>query len=642
MAFSSRPRLKILRLFASLCTGCLLALAGGLYYGYHKANDPDILNALVIGGVLAGFAIFALTAWAWLVIDEHVAQPALRLAGKLRTLSHAHLSSLPAPEPSPYLSDLLPAAHEVARQLLETRTALEQAVTRQTEQLSLEKDRLEHLLSDVPVGLMLCSAEHQVVFYNGQIISLLGGLETGVAPGLNRRVFDYLHAAPIQHAYTRLLETDDPDAASDILCSTLAEGRVLAARMRLLTKAPTTANSDLEAPGYVLTLRDVTGDLATHSIRPDTDRPGDWPLSMIRASDLASTLQATLRSKGVALAVKSSELILRCDGFQLVALVTAFINRLPLPHGGMHLDIAPQGSGAMLELAWEGRTLTDEEFARLHDIPLDVGLTDMTVQGVLSIHGAHLEQDTANPLRPALRLTIREARVAQRRPPTIPRSVVYDFKLLSKAGNAEVSCTPLDELTYVVFDTETTGLYPDQGDDIVQIAAVRIINGKRVNTEVFDTLVNPGRSIPASSTRVHGITNDMVRDAPEAASAIQRFHKFAEGAVLVAHNAPFDMAFIKKHEAAAQCAFDHPILDTVLLSAVLYGEAESHSLDALAHRLGITIPEEARHTAIGDAVATADALLKIIPALKARQLDTFGAVLSEVRQHRQLLKDLNT
>lgn len=640
MAFSSRPRLKIFRLFASLCAGCLLALAGGLYYGYHKANDPDILDALVIGGVLSGFFIFALTAWAWLVIDEHVARPALRLAGNLRTLGHAHLTTLPAPETSPYLSDLLPAAHEIAQQLLATRNALEQAVARQTEQLSMEKDRLERLLSDVPVGLMLCSAEHQVVFYNGQIVSLLGGLETGVAPGLNRRVFDYLHAAPIEHAYTRLLETDDPDAASDILCSTLAEGRVLAARMRLLTTASASPADD--APGYVLTLRDVTGDLATHSIRPDTDRPGDWPLSMIRASDLASTLQATLRSKGIALAVQSSELILRCDGFQLVALMTAFINRLPLPHGAMQLNIAPQGSGARLELSWEGRTLTDEEFARLHDIPLDVGLTNMTVQGVLSIHGAHIDPDTSDPLRPALRLSVREARVAQRRPPSIPRSVVYDFKLLSKAGNAEVSCTPLDELTYVVFDTETTGLYPEQGDDIVQIAAVRIINGKRVNTEVFDTLVNPGRAIPASSTRVHGITNDMVRDAPEAASALQRFHKFAEGAVLVAHNAPFDMAFLKKHEARAQCRFDHPILDTVLLSAVLYGEAESHSLDALAHRLGITIPEEARHTAIGDAIATADALLKIIPALKARQLDTFGSVLSEVRQHRQLLKDLNT
>lgn len=641
MAAHSRIRLRIFRVFAALCAGCLFALAGGLYFGYHKANDPDIVRALIIGGAIAGFAIFGLTAWAWLVIDEHIARPVQRLAGNLRTLTHGKATAIPTNERTTYLSDLVPAAREMAQQLLDTRVALDQAVVRETETLALEKDRLERLLSDVPVGLMLCSAEHQLVFYNGQVVSLLGGVNADVAPGLNRRVFDYLHPAPIEHAYARLLEADDPDAASDILCSTQSEGRVLAARMRLLENHPGANNDNPADIGYVLTLRDVTGDLATHSIRPDIDRPGDWPLAMIRASDLASTLQATLRSKGVALTTETTDLILRCDGFQLVALITALINRLPLPHGALHLKIRSDGAGAMAELSWEGLSLSDDALAQLLSAPLDVGLTDMTVQGVLSIHGATLVPDNSSRLHPKLCLHIREARLAQRRPPAIPRAVVYDFKLLSKAGNAEVSCTPLDELTYVVFDTETTGLYPDQGDEIVQIAAVRIINGKRVKTEVFDTLVNPGRSIPAASTQVHGITNDMVADAPDTTTAVQRFHKFAEGAVLVAHNAPFDMAFIRRHENAAGCRFDHPILDTVLLSAVVYGEAESHSLDALAHRLGITIPEEARHTAIGDAIATADALLKVIPALKARGLETFGAVLSEVRQHRRLLKDLN-
>ena len=641
MAFSSRARVKVFKLFAGLCLGYLLALAAGLIYGYHKANAPGILDALVVGGVITGFIIFALTAWAWLLVDEQIVRPALRLAGNLRTLTHGHVNTLPACESSPYLADLLPAAHEAAQQLLETRNALEDTVARHTEQLSLEKDRLEHLLSDVPVGLMLCSAQHQVVFYNGQIVSLLGGVEGDIAPGLNRKVFDYLHPAPIEHAYTRLQETQDPDAASDILCSTLSEGRVLAARMRLLTSSKATQETTESKPGYVLTLRDITGDLSAHSIRPDSDRPGDWPLPMIRASDLASTLQATLQGKGINLDTQSSELILRCDGFQMVALITGMINRLPLPHGGLRLAISPQGPGALIELIWEGRPLSEEEFSRLHDMPLDVGLSNINVQGVLSIHGAHLDSDATDPWHPKLKLFLREARIAQRRPASIPRAVVYDFKLLSKAGNAEVSCTPLEDLTYVVFDTETTGLTPDQ-DEIVQIAAVRILNGKRVHSEVFDTLVNPGRPITHNSTKVHGINDAMVAEAPNPVLAIQRFHKFAEGAVLVAHNAPFDMAFLKKHELDSHCKFDHPILDTVLLSAVLYGESESHSLDALAHRLGITIPEEARHTAIGDAIATADALLKIIPALKARQLDTFGAILTEVRQHRQLLKDLNT
>lgn len=219
--------------------------------------------------------------------------------------------------------------------------------------------------------------------------------------------------------------------------------------------------------------------------------------------------------------------------------------------------------------------------------------------------------------------------------------MVYDFDLLGRAREGEVAQTPLDRLTFVVFDTETTGLLPSEGDEIVQIAAVRIVNGRRVESEVFDTLVNPGRPIPAVSTAVHGISEAMVAEAPGIVEVGRRFHKFAEGAVLVAHNAPFDLEFLRRKEGVIGLSFDHPVLDTVLLSAVVFGQSEGHSLDALTHRLGITIPEEARHTAIGDTVATADAFLKLLPALKARGLVTFGDVVAEVRQHGRLLKDLN-
>lgn len=109
----------------------------------------------------------------------------------------------------------------------------------------------------------------------------------------------------------------------------------------------------------------------------------------------------------------------------------------------------------------------------------------------------------------------------------------------------------------------------------------------------------------------------------------------------MAHNAPFDMEFLRRKELLIGENFDNPTLDTVLLSAVVFGQSETHSLDALTHRLGITIPEEARHTAIGDTVATADAFLKLLPALRARGLTTFGEVVAEVRKHGRLIRDLN-
>ena len=133
----------------------------------------------------------------------------------------------------------------------------------------------------------------------------------------------------------------------------------------------------------------------------------------------------------------------------------------------------------------------------------------------------------------------------------------------------------------------------------------------------------------------------MVADAPGIEDAGRQFHRFAEGAVLIAHNAPFDMAFLHRHEPGIGATFENPILDTVLLSAVVFGQGESHSLDALTARLGITIPEALRHTALGDAEATAEAFLKLLPMLKGRGFHTFGDVLNEVRKHGRLLKDLN-
>ncbi|MEH6751824.1 MAG: 3'-5' exonuclease [Paracoccaceae bacterium] len=181
---------------------------------------------------------------------------------------------------------------------------------------------------------------------------------------------------------------------------------------------------------------------------------------------------------------------------------------------------------------------------------------------------------------------------------------------------------------------------PDR-DEVVQIGALRVVNCQQAGGEVLDTLVNPGRPIPARSTAVHGVTDAMVKDAPDMARAARRFHSFARDAVLVAHNAPFDMAFFHRHAPAIGVAFDNPVLDTVLLSAILFGGTEGHTLDEIVQRLEIDLPDEVRHTALGDAIATRDVFLRMIPMLEARGLTTFGAVLTEMRKHKRLLPDMN-
>jgi DNA polymerase-3 subunit epsilon len=225
--------------------------------------------------------------------------------------------------------------------------------------------------------------------------------------------------------------------------------------------------------------------------------------------------------------------------------------------------------------------------------------------------------------------------------PTRARPLVYDFDLMETAQACDIRDTTLTSLCCVAFDTETTGLSPAE-DRVIQLGAVRVLNGRIVEGEVIDTYVDPKRPIPPASTKIHRITDDHVQGAPEFDTVGRDFHHFARDAVLVAHNAPFDLAFFHRSADRMGVSWDHPVLDTVLLSAVVFGTTEQHSLDALCERLSITIPPELRHTALGDAQATGQALVKLIPLLEGKGLSTFGHVIAETKRHGRLIQDLNT
>jgi DNA polymerase-3 subunit epsilon len=101
------------------------------------------------------------------------------------------------------------------------------------------------------------------------------------------------------------------------------------------------------------------------------------------------------------------------------------------------------------------------------------------------------------------------------------------------------------------------------------------------------------------------------------------------------------MSFLRRREAAIGRRFDQPILDTVLCSAILYGQSSEHTLDALCERLGIVIPEGERHTAIGDAIGTGEAFRKMIPMLEAADLPNLGALIAAFDRHSRLIEHLN-
>ena len=211
------------------------------------------------------------------------------------------------------------------------------------------------------------------------------------------------------------------------------------------------------------------------------------------------------------------------------------------------------------------------------------------------------------------------------------RPEYYDFDLFhASALTSRLEDRPLAELAYTVFDTETTGLEPSRGDEILQLGAVRIVNARVLAHECFDQLVDPGRGIPAAGIPIHGITPQMVAGQPLIGEVLPAFHAFCRDTVLVAHNAAFDMRFLELKQAHSGVVFDQPVLDTLLLSAVVHEHQRSHRLEAIAARFGLQVI--GRHTAIGDALLTAEIFLRLMPLLATRGIHTLGQALEVSRQ----------
>ena len=174
---------------------------------------------------------------------------------------------------------------------------------------------------------------------------------------------------------------------------------------------------------------------------------------------------------------------------------------------------------------------------------------------------------------------------------------------------------------YVVFDLETTGFSPET-NRIIEIGAVKVQNGKIVDK--FSTFVNPQVPIPFRIEQLTSINDSMVIDAPVIADILPEFMKFCEGCVMVAHNADFDMSFIKKNCQRLDIDCKPTIVDTVALARVLLPNLNRFKLDTVAKALGVSL--ENHHRAVDDAGCTAEIFVKFIEMLRERGISTLDEV----------------
>ncbi|BCR03874.1 DNA polymerase III subunit epsilon [Desulfuromonas versatilis] len=282
---------------------------------------------------------------------------------------------------------------------------------------------------------------------------------------------------------------------------------------------------------------------------------------------------------------------------------------------------------AALTISWPGCEVSRQLLGNWENSPLITNVQGQILSfcEVVAKHGGSLGIEppggvSCHQVRIELPAPAPEEERIELRAPAGQRPIYYEFDLFHQPGWQKLGPQSLRKLAYLVFDTETTGLNPSEGDEIIQIGAIRIVNNRLLHHETIDQLVDPRRPVPAQSVAIHGIQPELLVGQPTIDQVLPRFHQFAEGSVLVAHNAAFDMKFLQLKQEQAGVRFDQPVLDTLLLSSVIHPNLESHSLDGIAERLNVKIV--GRHTALGDAIVTAEVLLKLIPLLEAKGIRT--------------------
>jgi DNA polymerase-3 subunit epsilon len=359
-----------------------------------------------------------------------------------------------------------------------------------------------------------------------------------------------------------------------------------------------------------------------------------WPLEEMRGSDLVSAARSRIEQR-LELPTKIERLDesiwIRADSYTLLQALTYFAARLRDEYDVRELrfDLATTGRLAQLDLIWSGVVISPQTLYPWEIDPLRAGGEDslLTLRDVIDRHDGELVFMADKPRHRALcRLLLPLAT------PTLPpaplrrgssRPEFYDFDLFHQAKQTpELDQRPLSGLIYTVFDTETTGLEPGAGDEIIAIGAVRIVNNRLLRGETYEQLVDPRRPVSEASTAVHGITLDKLRGQPPIEQVLPRFHEFCADTVLVGHNVAFDLSFLKRKQEPAGVRFEQPVLDTLLLSGVVHPNQASHTLEEIAGRLGVTVAS--RHTALGDALVTAEVFLRMLPLLAELGISTLG------------------
>jgi DNA polymerase-3 subunit epsilon len=646
------------------------------------------------GAAIAGGA-WLLVVWFW--ADRRLLRPARRLARRARGVLESRSAETGMGSLGWHaLGDLPDAVDALVTTLRATRRESRKAAESEAARVDAQKAWLEAILQALGEGVFVCNRQHRIMLYNQAAAELVGApdrLGLGRSLGDILSLAPLRHG--LTRLENQRREAGRPEPTAPFVCTVTGTGRILHGRMALLCDRAGAVSGYLvtltdiseelrllakgECVRRALTrdLRGMVGNLRaaaeTMAAFPDMaaedrarfeavileecgqitetlDRLGQeirghilgrWPMADIYVTDLVRCLEAPLEAAGIRATLVGLPLWLHGDSLSLLQVLESLLVRIAESQGVRDFDIEPMlgDRRVYLDLVWQGEPVRSAELESWLDERAGLDGGAQRLRDILERHGSEPWSMRGNREGSAiLRLPLLAPNRPQFEPEARrlpPRPEFYDFGLMREhQGDAALAARPLAELDFVVFDCEMTGLQPMQGDEIIQIGAVRVVGGRILTGESFERLVNPGRPIPPASIKFHGLTDSDVADKPRLAEILPDFRAFVGDAVMVGHNAAFDMKFLTLRQHEAGVTFDNPVLDTMLISRMLDEEDEDHSLDALCDRYGIAIT--GRHTALGDTMATAELLLRLCERLEGRGLTTFGEVMKASRMAAQL------
>lgn len=358
-----------------------------------------------------------------------------------------------------------------------------------------------------------------------------------------------------------------------------------------------------------------------------------WPLSDVHSADLIGCVTHRFKKEdGFTVTMTGAPLWLHADSYSLKLVLDRLVRFIHRYCNVSKIDIeALLGDRRVyIDIVWQGAPIPQAAVDPMLDMSLPNSFAGMTVADVLARHDSEMwSQAHRREGYSLLRIPVPDSPkrwevIAE----TLPeRSEFYDFSIADGMKElGKMADRQLSSLNYVVFDTETTGFHPAEGDEIFSIAAVRIVNGRILSGERFEHLIRPQRPIPASSLFFLDITEEMVRGEPPVEEVLPQFKSFVNDDVLVAHNGSFNMKFFRLIEDKSGVRFENPVLDTLLLSIIVDKDRTDYTLENIGRCLGVEMIGS--HTTMGDCFATAQIFLRLLELLKARGITTLGEVIT--------------